>query len=122
MIWAILLFAAEEGKEGQGQGNPLLTFLPLILIGVLFWFLIIRPMKRQEQERKSMASNLRKNDRVLTIGGIYGTVVAVSETEDEITLKVDENVRMKMTKGSVARNLSREEELKESKEASKEQK
>ena len=73
-------------------------------------------MRRQEQRRKAMVSDLKKNDKVLTTAGIYGTVVAVSDTEDEVTVKVDENVRLKMAKGSIGRNISREEEAKQQKE------
>ena len=56
-----------------------------------------------------MTTDLKKNDKVLTSSGIYGTVTAISEKEDEITVKVDDNVRLRMTKESIARNLSNEE-------------
>ena len=107
--------------SGTNQGNPadmLQMFLPLILIFVLGYFLMIRPMRKQEADRKAMASNLRKNDKVLTAAGIYGTVVSWSETEDEVTLKVDDGARLRMLKSSIARNLTREEEAaKEAKDA-----
>lgn len=109
----------EDGTGGSLFGNPLLMLLP---IGILFYFIMLRPMRRQQQEQKAMTSNLKKNDKVLTSAGIYGTVVAVSETNDEVTVKVDNNVRLKVTKGSVARNITREEEAKQQKEKPKEEK
>jgi preprotein translocase subunit YajC len=115
MLHALIVLAEEEGKQPQGLG--LGGFLPLILIAVLFYFLLIRPMKKQEQDRQAMARNVKKNDEVLTGSGIYGTIVDVSETDDKITVKVADNVRLKMTKGSIVRNLTNEEAAKAAKEA-----
>ncbi len=115
MLQALIVLAEEENKN-QGMGGGL-GFLPLILIAVLAYFLLIRPLKRQEQERQTMASNLKKNDEVLTGAGIYGTVVDISETDDRITVKVADNVRLKMTKASVVRNLTNEEAAKQAKAA-----
>ena len=116
MLHALLssatLFAAD-----QPQGDPnSAMMLPIMLMGLffLFWLFIIRPsMRRQEQERQAMMSNLEKNDRVLTSGGIYGTIVNVSDKEDEITVKVDDNVKLKMTKGSIVRNVTKEDKARE---------
>jgi preprotein translocase subunit YajC len=93
--------------------------MPLILgaIFFMFYFVVLRPgQKRQERERQNLLSGLNKNDKVLTTGGIYGTVVTVSDKEDEVTVKVDDNTRLKMLKGSIARNITREEALKAEKE------
>ena len=67
-------------------------------------FFLIMTMRRsslQNRERQAMLANLDKNDKVLTIGGIYGTVVMVNPNEDEVTIKVDDNTRLKITKASV---------------------
>ncbi|HWG42207.1 MAG TPA: preprotein translocase subunit YajC [Gemmataceae bacterium] len=117
MLHALIVLAEEETKQQPGGGAGALGFLPFILIAVVAYLLLIRPMKRQEQERQAMASNLKKNDEVLTNAGIYGTVVDVSETDDKITVKVADNVRLKMTKGSIARNLTNEETAKQAKAA-----
>ena len=63
-----------------------------------------------------MLANLKKNDKVVTAGGIYGTVVSVAEKEDEVVVKVDENVRLRVTKGSITRNLTNEEAARAAKE------
>jgi preprotein translocase subunit YajC len=73
---------------------------------------MIRPMRRQEQQRQSLVANLKKNDKVVTHSGIIGWVVAVAEKEDEVTIKVDDNVRLKMLKSAIARNVTQEEALK----------
>lgn len=113
MLQTLILLA-----EGEAPRDPGMTMLPaFILIAFVFWWLLIRPMRKQEQERQALASNLKKNDEVLTNAGIYGTVTDVSETDDKITVKIADNVRIKMTKGSVLRNLTNEEAAKQAKEA-----
>jgi preprotein translocase subunit YajC len=113
MLQAMILLADDPPQQGPGW-TP---FVPMILIGLVIYMLVLRPMKRQEQERQALAGNLKKNDEVLTNAGIYGTVVDISETDDKITVRVADNVRLKMTKGSVLRNLTNEEAAKQAKAA-----
>jgi preprotein translocase subunit YajC len=115
MLHTLILLA--EDTPPPGQGPAIIQFLPLIAIAAVFYLLLIRPMKRQEQERQALASNLKKNDEVLTNSGIYGTVIDVGDTDDKITVKIADNVRVKMTKGSVLRNLTNEEAAKQAKAA-----
>ncbi len=79
------------------------SFAPLIAIGVLFYIMLIRPERRKQATLRSMLDDLKKNDRVVTIGGIRGTVVSVRREIDEVTLKVDDNTKLRVTVGSVAR-------------------
>ncbi len=84
------------------SGSPLGgLLLPLLLMGVIMYFLMIRPERKKQKERKVMLDGLRKNDQVLTIGGILGTVASVGE--DQVTLKVDEgkDVRIKVSRGAI---------------------
>jgi len=110
-----LLLAVGEAT-GTGTNPPGGAAWDLVLpIGLilLFYLFFIRPMMRQESERKGLLSRMKKNDKVVTSAGIYGTIIAISDTEDEITVKVDDNVRLRMTKGSILRNLTNEEAAKE---------
>jgi len=107
----LLAEGAGEGKENQ-PGFGLLQFLPFVLIFVFFYFFMIRaPMKRQEKERQSLFSNLKKNQKVVTSGGIIGLVASINDKEDEVTLKVDEssNVRLRVLKSSIVRIVNPEE-------------
>ncbi len=111
MLYATMLIAEDPPKadpQGQQGTNPL-QYWPFLLIPVVLYFLMIRPGRRQEQQQKSMIAGLKKNDKVQTIGGILGTVVSVSEKEDEVVIRVDDNSRLRMIKSSIARNLSNEE-------------
>jgi preprotein translocase subunit YajC len=74
-------------------------------------------MRKQDQERAALLTSTKKNDKIITHSGIYGTVVSVSEKEDEIVVRVDDNVRLKMVKNSILRNLTNEEAAKEAKAA-----
>lgn len=88
----------------------IIQLLPFALIGVLFYYMLIRPQRREQSKRQDMLSNVKKNDRVVTIGGIYGVVMNVHREADEITIKVDEatNTKLRVTLGSIARVISAE--------------
>jgi preprotein translocase subunit YajC len=112
--WAfqVMLFA-EAAPEGGGKENgpSLLTALfPFIAIFLLFYLLMIRPQKREQGRRLEMLAAVKKNDRVLTAGGVYGVVVNVRREADEVTLKVDEttNTKIRVTLTSIARVLGDE--------------
>jgi preprotein translocase subunit YajC len=121
----ILLLFAEEGTKPTPPGG-VMPFEPMLLmLGVfaLLYFIVLRPAnKRQERERQNLLNNMKKNDRVITSAGIYGTVVSVSDKEDEVVVKVDDNTRLKMLKSSILRNLSGEEALKAEADKAKESK
>ncbi len=116
MLFAVLSLLAQDTAKStpqtpQSPGEALFSFVPIIVLMVVGYILLIRsPMKRQEAERNALLASLKKNDKVLTSGGIYGTVVAVSDKEDEIIIKVDDNVRLRMTKGSIARKIEEPKE------------
>jgi preprotein translocase subunit YajC len=94
------------GQDG-GSSSFLSMFIYLLPIPFLFYFLIIRPQQQQEKTRRAMIDALKKNDKVLTSGGIYGTVVSVDTNNDRVVLRVDDErgLRLTFTKSSVARVL-----------------
>jgi preprotein translocase subunit YajC len=100
--WLLLLAdaapAAPAGGDGQGGGlsQLLIVFGPMILIFLIInHFLVTRPQQRQQAQHADMLTRLKKNDRVLTAGGIIGTFVSLSEDKTEVTLRVDDNTRLK---------------------------
>jgi len=110
-FFVLLAEAQQDAGDQQGQGGPpsWLTFAPIILIAVVFFFMMSRSARRQERDRQTMVSSLDKGDKVLTAAGIYGTIISVSENEDEVIIKVDDNTRLHMVKASITRNISKEE-------------
>jgi preprotein translocase subunit YajC len=124
-MYTVLLLLAQAEVEGGAPArpptasDPLSFMIPIMAIFFLAYFLILRPSARkQEQERLNMLNALKKNDKVITSGGLIGTVAAVKEKEDEVTLKVDEsaNVRLRVTKSSIVRVIPAQEAGKETRE------
>lgn len=104
------LLAQEEPKQQPPAGGEFAMFLPFAAIAVIFYFLLIRPQKREQAARESMLSALKKNDRVVTIGGMIGTIANITADGQEVTLKVDDNTRIRMIRSSIQRVLSAEGE------------
>ena len=104
------LIAQGENVAPEGGGSAFSSLFPLLLIGVLFYFILLRPERRKQKDHASLLSNLKKNDRVVTIGGIYGKVFDVQREQDRVTLKIDEatNTKIDVTFGAVARVISDE--------------
>jgi len=96
---------APSDEETPPQ-NPLMSFLPLIVIFIVMYFFLMRGPKKKQQKHTQMVKSLQKNDKVQTIGGIIGTVMEVRE--NEVILKIDEtsNTRIKMSKGAIGSVLS----------------
>ncbi|MFH1504823.1 MAG: preprotein translocase subunit YajC [Candidatus Omnitrophota bacterium] len=85
------------------QPNPnagVFNFIPLIFIFLVFYFLIIRPQQKKQKEHKAMISNLKKNNEVVTVGGVHGVIVNIKDKT--FVLRVDENVKIEIDKSSVA--------------------
>jgi len=84
----------------SSAANPLVQLFPLALIFIIFYFLLIRPQKQKEKEHQKMIAGVDKNDDIVTLGGIHGTVVNVKDKT--LILRIDENVKMEIEKSSVA--------------------
>lgn len=103
-----LLFAQNGAAAKPDSGGSSLTMLPFILVLVLwFYLLFIRPQQQQEKKRRDMISRLKKNDKVITNGGLYGTVVSVDTDQDRVVIRVDDDKGVKLTfsKSAVGRVL-----------------
>ncbi|MCF8023858.1 MAG: preprotein translocase subunit YajC [Desulfobacteraceae bacterium] len=89
------------GQGGSGaQGGGFAAFVPIILMFVIFYFLLIRPQQKKTKAHQEMINNLKKGDRVITSGGIHGTVTSLDE--NAATVEIAEKVRVKVTRGSIA--------------------
>lgn len=94
----ILLAAQPNG----GESDPIGTFLPLVLIIVVFYFFMIRPQMKKQKEAKKFRENIDKGSDVITLGGIYGKVVEVAD--DHVMLQIDTNVKIKVDKNALVQN------------------
>jgi preprotein translocase subunit YajC len=100
----VALFAQ---KTPQGnEPSPLIQLLfPVVAIIVLFYFMMIRPQRREQSRRQDMLSGVKKNDRIITIGGIHGVVTNVDREADKVTIRVDDstNTKLQVTMSSISR-------------------
>jgi preprotein translocase subunit YajC len=103
-----LIFAFSNPKGGEGGPSLLVSFIPILLIFVIFYLLLILPQQKKQKQHQSMLSSLRKGDRIVTNGGIYGTVADVKE--HVIVLKVAEEVKIELIKSAVAAVIDKKEE------------
>lgn len=86
--------------DPQGGGASFML-IPIILTGFIFYFMILKPQKKQQDERQALLGRIKKHDRVLTNGGIYGTVVSVKDNEVVLRVDDDNNVRIRFAKSAV---------------------
>jgi preprotein translocase subunit YajC len=113
------LLAQATGAD-EPDGMSWHTFLPVVAIGLLFYFMLLRPERRRKAQMSSLMDNLKKNDRVVTIGGIHGTVVSVQQGSSDVVIKVDENsnTRLRVLRSAIARVVTDESEKKSDNETS----
>ena len=96
--------AGTAAGSATQQGSGWSMWIMLILIIVVMWFFMIRPQRKQQKELQKFREGLQKGDKVVTIGGIYGTVAEVRDKT--LVLEVDSNVKIKVDKNSVVKDFS----------------
>lgn len=92
--------APQGGGQVGGVQGMVASLLPLVLIFVVFYFLLIRPQQKKAKEHRQMLENLKKGDKVITAGGIYGVIDSVGK--NTVVIKIDDNVKIKLGKGYIA--------------------
>ena len=92
------------GEAAVTPGSGPSTFMPLIMVVAMFvimYFFLIRPQMKQQKEHANMLSSLKKGDRVITSGGIWGVVVGISDAENIVVIRIDENTKVEVAKAYV---------------------
>jgi len=97
------------GGEGKGSQSPFMLIGWVVIMVALFYFMMIRPQQRKEKERKALISNIKSGDRVIFAGGMVGVVANVKEKV--FVVKITDNTKVEVVKGSVTRVLLKEEDL-----------
>jgi preprotein translocase subunit YajC len=103
----MLISPAYAQTAGAGGGDIFMSLLPLILIFVVFYFLLIRPQQKRMKEHREMLSNIRRGDRIVTGGGIIGTVT--KSGDDELTVEIGEGIKVKVVRSTVQTVLAKTE-------------
>jgi len=94
--------------QSSGATAAVVQFLPIVAIGLIFYFLVIAPANKQRKKTQEMLSALKKGDRVITAGGIYGTVQGVEA--EAVYLKIAENVKVKVQRSAISGVVTGESE------------
>ena len=87
-----------QGAAGQG-GSQWMSFLPLILLFVVFYFLLIRPQQKRAKEREKLLSNIEKGDKIITSGGVHATIVGIEEKT--VLIEIAPNVKIKIERSAI---------------------
>ena len=102
MLAIMTLLQAQGAAQGGGGGLTMLLMLALIF--VVMWLFMIRPQQKRQKELNSFRDSLRKGDKVVTVGGIYGTVLEVND--NKVMLEIDKDVKIKVDKASLVKDFS----------------
>ena len=94
-----LAYAMAPPQGGSGPGSLIIQLVPMILIFAIFFFLLIRPQQRDRRRKEEMLANLKKGDRIVTAGGLIGTVVGLNE--QTVTIRIADTVRVECLRSAV---------------------
>ncbi len=94
-------------QEAQQRPSAIIQMLPILAILVIFYFLLIRPKQREQKVHQKMLSEITKGDRILTSGGMFGSVVGLKD--DRVVIKIADDVKVELLKSAVARRLEKGE-------------
>ncbi len=103
--------ASEAASSAVGTGSSLMSLLPMVLIFAIFYFFLIRPQVKKQRATEAMVAELKKGDRVVAAGGLYGVIHKIEG--NVIYLEIADNVRIKILKTSVTESLSKDEKSNE---------
>jgi preprotein translocase subunit YajC len=115
---ALLHILAQSGGGKTQTTNPLVTLLPLLGIGAVFYFLLIRPQQRQRRAQQELVRSIEVGDEVITSSGIFGRVVELDD--DAVVLEVAPGTRLRFIRGAVARKIPEDDEEEEDQEEDQE--
>lgn len=106
-LFTSILYAQEVAGNAKapagGMGGLL---IPMLLMIAIFYFLIIRPQQKKEKDRKKMVDQLAKGDRVITAGGIYGTITSVKSDQNIVVVKISDNAKVEFAKSAIQSKIT----------------
>jgi len=101
----LLMMATPEAAGGEQGGSTLMVLLPWVVIFLIFYLLLIRPQAKKQKEHKAMLDSLQKGDKVITSGGLIGTIVGTNE--DIVTVKFGENFKAEVGKNYITSKVDK---------------
>ena len=99
-LLSLLLFAPPVA--GQAAPNPLLQIVPLVLIFVVFYFFMIRPQQKKQKDREKVLDSLKRGDKIVTIGGVHGTVAGIDTEKKTVLVQVSDSTKITFDRTAIA--------------------
>ena len=97
-----ILMATQPSNGQGGAGSMLVSLVPIILIFVIFWLLLIRPQQKRQKEHQRLLTQLKKGDKVVTNGGMFGIIHALNDEKNIVVLRLGEDLKVEFLKSSIA--------------------
>jgi preprotein translocase subunit YajC len=110
ILTSLFTFALQAEAPSGRQGSLFTALIPFILVFVIFYLLIIMPQRKRQKRHQEMVQQLQPGEKIITTGGIHGTVMGVQQ--DKIEVKIASNVKIDISKNAVAAVLSEKKEVK----------
>lgn len=102
--------AGDGGRPQMAEPNPLIQFAPILIIGFLFYLFLLRPQQKEQRRRQEFLRDLKKNSRVVTTGGLIGTIADISSDGRFVTLRVDDSTRIRFLRSAIHGELEEKSE------------
>jgi preprotein translocase subunit YajC len=100
--WFVAMAPAQQGGAAGGGSSLLTFFLPILLMFVIIYFFMIRPQQKRQKEHSHMLSALKKGDKVVTTGGMYGVIWGIDEKDNKVVLKFGEDLKIEFLRSAIA--------------------
>jgi len=108
-------------QSSTNNSNPLVLFLPLILMGGVFYFLLIRPQQRRFRAQAALVNAVEVGDEIMTTGGIFGTIAEIDDVEGTVLIEIAPGTRIRMVKSAISRRLTEDDDDYESEDEDQDQ-
>ncbi|MEW6411975.1 MAG: preprotein translocase subunit YajC [Candidatus Zixiibacteriota bacterium] len=105
MLFTLPILMTGGGQGGEGGALVQLGFFALIF--VVMYLLLIRPQRKKQKEHENLLTSLKKGDKVVTSGGMFGTIFAIDDENNRVVLKIGENVKLEFLKSSIAARVDK---------------
>ena len=105
-LLSLLLFAPPVA--GQAAPNPLVQIVPLVLIFIVFYFFMIRPQQKKQKDREKVLDSLKRGDKIITIGGLHGTVAGIDTEKKTVLVQVNDSTKITFDRTAIA-NIEKQE-------------
>jgi preprotein translocase subunit YajC len=108
-------------QASNDSASPLLTFAPLILMGGVFYFLLIRPQQKRVRAQQALVNAVEVGDEIMTTGGIFGTIVEIDDDEGTVLVEIAPGTRIRMVKSGISRRLTEDDDVYETEDEDQDQ-